>query len=214
MTSLLVYTDTHGCLTNILQQFRNKENCAPDAIIHLGDFSTFGNLSERFFEECKNVKVPVFFVSGNHELPDLCRDIEECYCSTCLDYSWCLVGDVLIVGLAGHDIFLPATRQENLKNFLNKLCKVNVVNGVRFSILLSHEPPWPWRYEGKTRGDEHVREIVRLLPFNLVLTGHFHEEIPRVESEATIVPVINPSFQGCRLDIKPHDKTWQILNLK
>lgn len=210
MTSFLVYTDTHGCLTTNLQRFSSKENSTPDAIIHLGDFSNFGNQGERFFEECKEVKSPVFFVSGNHELPDLCRDIEEYYCSTCLDYSWCIVGDVLFVGLAGYDIFLPATRQENLKKFLNKLCTGNVVNGIRFSILLSHEPPWPWRYEGKTRGDEQVREILKSFPFNLVLTGHYHEDLPRVETESTIVPVINPSFQGCRLDIKPHDNSWKI----
>lgn len=207
MPSFLVFSDTHSQIPQTYE--------VPDSLgttMSIGDFTNFGNLGERFFEAFKD-RSPVYYVSGNHELPDLCRDMDEYYHSVCLDYQWRVVEDVLLVGLAGHDIF-HACREENLTHFFHRLKEANVVDGSRFSILLTHEPPWPWRYEGKTRGSEIVREFAKGFPFDLILTGHFHEEKTRLERESVFCPTINPSAQGCQLEIDTKSRKWQMTPLR
>lgn len=202
---LVLCSDTHGCLSSLKASHSRGES----SVLHLGDFSDFGKLADRFFESWKPAGIPLYFVSGNHETLELCREIEDEHGAVCLDYAWRMVGDVLLVGLAGYDIF-GAARKQNILRFGRKLRESGVADGSRFTILMTHEPPWPWEYEGKVRGDMNITEFVREFCFDLVLTGHWHEKKPRVEQDDMAAPTLNPGMQGCIIDLDPAGRKWSI----
>lgn len=204
---LKVITDTHGC--EFPARWRHSPDC--DVILHLGDFSNSGRLAERFFDNWKPTGVPLYFISGNHEPKSLCTDIEADYGTTYLDYSWIVLDDVLLVGLGGYDIFSTA-RKHNLCRFMKRFYESGMIGKVSFSILLTHEPPWPWDYEGEMRGNLNIREFIREFGFDLVLSGHWHEEKSRIEENKDFPPIFNPGTVGCGLQIDNKTKRWMIIS--
>lgn len=195
----LLAADTHALpIRGIDPRGNNVESL--NGIIHLGDFSDFGTRAAVFFDQWKDLGVPIYFVSGNHEKRELCREIETKYGAVCLDYEWRMDGRVLFVGLAGYDIF-AADRKQSILRFRTKLRESGVMNGSHFTILMTHESPWPWKYAGKVRGDTDIAELVCEFRFDLVLTGHLHEKKSRLEREGMSAPTLNPGAGGCVLKV-------------
>lgn len=202
----LLAADTHALpIMGIDPGSGNVESL--NGILHLGDFSDFGTYAEVFFDQWKDLAIPIYFVSGNHEKQELCREIESMYGAVCLDYGWRIVGKILLVGLAGYDIFAP-DRKQNIMRFRRKLRESGVMDGSHFTILMTHETLWPWKYAGKVRGDTNITEFVREFCFDLVLTGHLHEMRPRFERDGMSAPTLNPGMRGCVLEVNPDPEVF------
>jgi Icc-related predicted phosphoesterase len=172
-----------------------------DAALVCGDFSNFEQQYEPLFDSLSREGCPVFFVSGNHESPNLCEHIEAQYGAVCLDYSTLVWQGILFVGVGGYDIFQNQRRRHMLEQFAQTLWNFQISPQPKFSILLSHEPPWPWKYDGEVRGSKDLRRALKSWKFDLVVVGHYHVDIPRLETEKAICPTFNPSFNGCLVNI-------------
>ena len=79
-----------------------------------------------------------------------------------------------------------------------------------FTILVTHEPPHPWTWGGKIVGSRIIGRYVESSPFDLVVTGHFHERQLREDVVAN-TPVINPMDTGCLVRITAAGKSFEIL---
>ena len=196
-------TDTHG----ICPESR------PDADIALipGDFSHFGTQYEELFRLLSEWRLPTYFTSGNHESPELSARIAGECGAVCLDYAWTRAGDLLLAGVGGHDLFSANERNARIEDFARRMDGLQLRPEPAFSILLTHEPPFPWKYNGRVRGSERLRNVVRAWPFNLVLTGHFHEDLPRLETDYALRPTLNPTFAGCVIDVDPSRRTFVVI---
>lgn len=182
-----------------------------DAVLICGDFSDFGRMEERLFDALRERGKPLFFVSGNHESPVLCRRITEKYDAICLDYSWVKWNELLLVGVGGYDIFDHDSRETSIESFTQKLWSAQISPFPKMSILLSHEPPWPWRHEGRERGRKSLGGVLKAWRFNLAVVGHLHVDVPLVRTDVGACPIVNPSFDGCVLDIAPESRQFQFV---
>ena len=185
----------------------------PDADIALvcGDFSDFGLRYEELFRLLAEWRLPVYFTSGNHESPELCADIAGDYGAVCLDYAWARTSGLFLAGVGGHDLFDHVEREIRVEDFARRLYGLQVRPEPAFSILMTHEPPWPWKYEGRVRGGERLRDVVRAWPFDLVLAGHFHAESSRLLRESVIRPTLNPSVAGCVVEVKAANRSFAVV---
>ena len=172
------------------------------AILVAGDFSDFGRSAGRLFESPSAEMIPIFFVTGNHESRRCRREIDGSYEAFCLDYratTFCGVG---LAGVAGYDLF-DSHRAVSLSDFGRQLDAAPGDERPPVSILLTHEPPWPWKHEGRVQGSEGVRELLLRREFALVVTGHYHVENPRMEVDGVIVPTLNPGPGGAYVVMDP-----------
>ena len=185
-------TDTHGIVPPLPTKV--------DATLVCGDFSNFEQQYEPLFDSLSRQGAPIFFVSGNHESPNLCKHIEARYGAVCLDYSTLEWQGILFAGVGGYDIFQHQRRHDMLVQFAQTLWNFQISPQPKFSILLTHEPPWPWKYDGKVRGSEDLRQVLKSWKFDLAVVGHYHVYVPRLETETVICPTLNPSFNGCLVD--------------
>lgn len=201
---LYFIADTHGTVPPLPP--------AMDAALVCGDFSDFGLHYERLFDSLAEKKIPVFFTSGNHETPDLCKRIAAEYGAVCLDYSGAIWQDFFFAGVGGYDIFSHDRRKAAVESLAGELWDRQITARPRYSILLSHLPPWPWKFEGKVRGDENLRAVLKSWRFDLAVVGHFHVDVPRLETGAVICPTLNPSFDGCLVDVDTATRQFKLLS--
>lgn len=186
-------SDSHGMEPEI------PSGC--DAALICGDFTNFETGGVGIFEQCRSKGIPAYFTSGNHESPFFCNELSRQFGCQYLDYSWVLHGEIFIAGIGGFDIFDSATRLKNISQFLSQLKNLQLSQKPKVSILMTHEPAWPWKYEGKVHGSEAVREVLHAWSFNLAITGHFHTDLPRWNREASLQPILNPGPDGCLLEL-------------
>ena len=172
-----------------------------DLALVCGDFSDLGRSYEGLFRQLNLWNMSVYFTSGNHESREICDLVVDESNAVCIDYNLARVGNLFLAGIGGFDIFDDIGREQRVDDFTRKLQRLQSNPMPQFSILLTHEPPWPWRYDGKIRGKEFLRPSLRAWPFNLVVTGHFHEDLPRLETESVIKPTLNPGFAECLVDL-------------
>lgn len=66
---ILLLGDIHGDVTTLRRAIKKAEEVDAVALIQLGDFGLFINSAneENFNAACKNTKVPVYFIEGNHD---------------------------------------------------------------------------------------------------------------------------------------------------
>ena len=200
---LFLIADTHGSVPLLPHSV--------DAALVCGDFTDFGRTYEPFFDSLQSQGLPVFFTSGNHETADTCREVADRYHVVCLDYDWTVFKNLLLVGVGGFDIFDDSSRSANLDDFLDRLQQNKIDCEGKYSIILSHEPPYPWNYNGKLVGEKKVEAIFKTLPFDLAVCGHFHEYLPRLENDAGNIPILNPSADGCIVDIDAKTKQFRVI---
>lgn len=200
---LYLIADTH-CTTPVIPDDM-------DAALVCGDCSDFGQMTERLFDVLAERGKPIFFVSGNHESPELCRQVAEKYDAVYLDYAWTKWNDLLLVGVGGYDIFDHDSREASIEGLTQKLWSLQISPPPKMSILLSHEPPWPWKYEGRVRGRESLGGVLKAWRFDLTVVGHFHVDVPVLKTDSVICPTLNPSFDGCLLDVDPEKRQIRLV---
>jgi Icc-related predicted phosphoesterase len=201
---ILLLADTHG--TNISYELteRRLEEFQIDLILIAGDFSYFDKRYERLMALVKSSGIPFFFTSGNHESVGMCRYVAQAYGGLYLDGASARFGELCLVGLSGYDIFYP-NRPNNVDDFQNQLIDMR---GTRYSILLSHEPPYP----GRACGSPLVSAAIEHHGFDLVVTGHLHSKAPRIEIIECGTKVINPGTRGTVIELEPNQGEVEILS--
>lgn len=200
---LFLISDTHGTVPPVPLEY--------DAALIAGDFSDSGRLYEPLFDALSARSRPIFFVPGEHESSELCEHIHNIYKAVCLDYTWTKWGDIFIAGVGGDDIHGNKDRLSARETFKQRLWSLQINPAPRFSLLLSHEPPSPWKYKQRDRGKKSVNALLKAWRFHLVVSGHFHEDNVRFENNGT--PIVNPSFDGCLVDIDLTTRTFQVVTV-
>ncbi len=205
--TILFATDTHGSahFCDVMREVHAAHR--PDALVHTGDFSSFGEHHESLFETARELALPVLFVSGNHETYGLCRRLAGDKGATYFDYGTASLGNVQFVGIGACDIF-HAEREKNLTEFT---AEPFTPPAGAFTVLVTHEPPHPWAWGGKIVGSPIIGRYVESSPFDLVVTGHFHERQLRQERVAS-TPVIIPMDTGCLVRITTAGKSFEVLH--
>ncbi|MDA0842182.1 MAG: metallophosphoesterase [Planctomycetota bacterium] len=205
---ILLLADTHGTnISNETTEYRLAE-FRIDLILIAGDFSYFDQRYERLMGLVKSSGVPFFFTSGNHESVELCRYVERAYGGRYLDGASARFGELCLVGLCGYDIFYP-NRSNNIEHFQNQPIDMR---GTRYSILMSHEPPHPWPFQGRICGSPLVSEAVDHHRFDLVVTGHLHSKTPQIEIMDYGTKVINPGTRGAVIELDLKQGEFKILS--
>ncbi len=204
--TILFATDTHGSahFCDVIREVHAAHR--PNALVHAGDFSNFGEHHQSLFETARELALPVLFVSGNHETWGLCRRLAGENSATYFDYGTATLGNVRLVGIGACDIF-HAERERNLTGFT---AEPFTPPAGAFTVLVTHEPPHPWAWGGKIVGSPIIGRYVESSPFDLVVTGHFHERQLR-EAVVANTPVINPMDTGCLVRITAAGKSFEIL---
>ncbi|MDP6116432.1 MAG: metallophosphoesterase [Planctomycetota bacterium] len=205
---ILLLTDTHGTFISHETTEWRLEEYPIDLILIAGDFSYFDQQYERLMELVKSSGVPFFFTSGNHESVEFCKNVELLYGGVYLDGAYIRYRELCLAGLCGHDIFYP-NRANNIVDFQNLQIDMR---GTRFSILLSHEPPRPWLFQGRDCGSLLVRETIEHHGFDLVVTGHLHTKTPRIETMEQGTKVINPGTRGAVIELDTTSGEFEILS--
>jgi predicted phosphodiesterase len=206
--NLLLLTDTHGGHGAVLSVRDLAAKGAIDAVLHAGDYTSFGQYGEPLFEEVARARLPMFFVSGNHETHGQSTGLAKEYGGTCLDYASAMFQDVRLTGIPGSDLF-TGKRPANMAKFLEK--EPDRAGGA-FSILLSHTAPAPWPWEGRTAGCPFVAEYIEDHPFDWVVVGHFHRSDPHEETWKPGVRILHPGGKGVILSwLQGKEAQWRSL---
>ena len=196
---IFLLADTHGSYHAVELLAKVHDKFVLDCVVHVGDFSNFGDFYQLFFDRISELGISLFFVSGNHESRGLCCKLEEKYGAHYLDYRNLVYRNVLFAGIAGYDLFSP-TRRRSIRKFGKAVSKLEA----DFSILLSHEPVYPWEYKGKSLGSVPIREILNGFGFSLVVVGHLHEK-KWLWRNVEGLDIVNPSSKGVLLEIEGQD---------
>ena len=197
----LAISDTHGRpLPNI--------DSDTDGILCAGDFCNYEEEANILFGSIANMNIPLFFVTGNHESIRIANMLTTKHNIFCLDCKQKSFRNMILTGVQGYDIF-DSEREKRLEYFAMQTKKENK-DSERFSVFISHEPPFPWRHECRIKGSEGVKNVIKSGKYNLVLSGHFHEEKMRTESDSQIVPVAIPGNGGIYIEINKENKEYSI----
>ena len=195
--NVLLLSDTHGsrAATEKVESL-NREG-GVDLVCISGDFTGGSAGHESLFGCIAGAGISCAFVSGNCESKKLCKKAAAEYGFHCLDYASELIVRLLIVGIAGFDLLSPE-RAGRIADFARASFDFE---SSHFNLLLTHQPPRPWSYGGREAGSVEVRHFMEGKPFNLVVSGHFHEREPRLEEGPFGIPVLNPGKGGALVEI-------------
>ena len=205
---MLLLGDFHGRHAAVERVAECLDEHGIDTIVLCGDFTNFGEHFEALFRFIKKHGLTCAFVSGNHESKTLCQKLSSQYGFSYLDYRQEVVRGLLLTGIGGYDMY-SAERTFNVHEFASKDLRSG---DAPVSVLLTHEPPYPWSYKGKDEGSQTISEFVEGGTFDLIVTGHFHEPDLRIEKRPNGVPVINPGDFGCILDVDFGARCLTVMN--
>lgn len=195
--NVLLLSDTHGSHAVTERVERLNREGGVDLVCISGDFTSDGAGHESLFGSIAGAGISCAFVSGNCESKKLCESAAAEYGFHCLDYASELIEGLLIAGIAGVDLLSPE-RAGRIADFAKASFDFE---SSHFNLLLTHRPPQPWSYGGREAGSVEVRHFMEGKPFNLVVSGHFHERQPRLEEGAFGIPVLNPGRGGALVKI-------------
>ena len=179
---LLVVTDLHGATTAIVRANEKAAKEKPDLIIVCGDVTHFGSydLAKEFLKLLAKSKLPVFFIPGNCDPPELVQRVRIRGVSNL--HGTCKVqGDLCFVGVGGcpPSPFFTSNEfsEEQILGILeNAYSKADETKKL---VLVSHAPPYNTRVDaailGKHVGSRSVRKFIEDKKPILALCGHIHE---------------------------------------
>lgn len=205
--NVLLLSDTHGSRAALERVAQLHRKPGLDLVCISGDFTGGGTHHDSLFGFMADSGVTCAFVSGNCESKKFCEGVAAEYGFHYLDYGSKLVEGLLIVGIAGFDIF-SEKRAGRIANFAKESFEFE---SSKFSLLLTHWPPEPWSYTGREVGSAGLRQFTEGKPFSLVVSGHFHEKKPRRETGAFGIPVLNPGTSGCLVDVDPQGGSFRMV---
>ncbi|MBF0530735.1 MAG: metallophosphoesterase [Deltaproteobacteria bacterium] len=68
-----------------------------------------------------------------------------------------------------------AQREKELDRLLQWVIKTAPSKNISYSILVSHEPPWPWKYREQECGNGAISRFLASGLFDAAIVGHCHE---------------------------------------
>jgi len=172
MPRLAIIGDVHGAqhkLELVLPQIRNTQ---PDAILMVGDLGADKDLlpsALAVLEQVRELELPVLFVPGNHDLPDLpdhagARNVDHRVLELCSLRVWG------IGGAGPNEWGFPYEWSEDMLRHRPR---------ERADILLAHCPPIHTTLDpttqGKPAGSLAMRQLLAEGRFDLMFCGHIHE---------------------------------------
>lgn len=179
---LLVATDIHGATTAIERVCQKAIKEKADLIVACGDITHFGSyeLAEELLGLLAKPKIPVFFVPGNCDPPELFENVKTRGVYN-LHGVYKIQDDLCFIGIGGSNpspFFTPNEfTEEKILEILEK-AYVKADEGKRL-ILVSHAPPNDTKVDavglGKHAGSTSIRRFIEAKKPVLNACGHIHE---------------------------------------
>jgi len=201
---LLVATDFHGAIAPIEKLTEKASEEKPNLIAICGDITNFGSysLAERLLHSISVVKVPVLFVPGNCDPPELVKGV-NLNDVTCLHGICKTQNDYCFIGVGGSNLTPFHTPLEfSEEELLEKLENASTcINRSKKVILITHVPPHNTQFDVvRLRGhvgSESIRKFIESKNPILALCGHIHEA--RGIDTLGLTTIINPgpATRGC-----------------
>lgn len=169
---ILAFSDNHasfGFSRKIIEESKGV-----DALLSAGDFTHFGQFWEEFLDKIASLNLPLYLVSGNHELSsnsDFLKQASERYSFVRdLENRVILLGDTQFFGCSYLD------SEEGISFFTG-------LSREKTSVFVTHCPPSGClsarNQKGQDGGSSLVREFVEEVQPDLVLCGHIHDPMER-----------------------------------
>ena len=162
------------------------DNFSPDLIIDTGDLTDFGTpLEETFFKNLALIKVPYYFVLGNHDSPVVAEKVLEIPGITLLDGPE-EFSNISILGFRD-----PASLTGSLEPAASQQVS-NQVNVIRFWLQSETNQPFILAVHNPTVAQSFAGEIP------LILTGHTHIPSVTIQNGSVLVNAGTTGGAGLR----------------
>jgi Icc-related predicted phosphoesterase len=206
MTRILAFTDPHGEARALEGILRLAHQSPPDLIICAGDISLCGRGYESFVSGLAKLGQPVYFVTGNHDVPPVGADIAARF-PYMRDIGDRLVevAGLRLLGLADCQAYLPGGTADPA--LLAKVLGLEAPSDrAKPLVLVGHYPPWKSAIAGirfltaESGGSRLVLSIVEALQPKVMITGHYHQDFGR-EDRLGPTRLVNPGPAGSLFDL-------------
>jgi len=200
---LLAATDFHGATTAVERVCQKAVKEKVDLIVACGDITHFGSyeLAEELLALLAKPKIPVFFVPGNCDPPELLKDVKIRGVSN-LHGACEIQDDLCFVGIGGSNPGPFFTPNEFMEESILKILEeaYGKADEEKRLILVSHAPPNGTKVDvvssGKHVGSMSIRKFIETKKPILNVCGHVHEArgIDHLGSTKIVNP--GPSSRG------------------
>lgn len=214
---LLAVTDFHGATTAIGRANEKAAKEKSDMILVCGDVTHFGSydLAKEFLRLLAKSKLPVLFVPGNCDPPELIqgvriRGVTNLHGTCKVQEDLCFVG----VGGCPPSPFFTSnefSEEQILETLENAYAKVDETKKL---VLVSHAPPYNTRLDtaslGKHVGSMAIRKFIEDKRPILAMCGHIHEARGVDRLGSTIIVNPGPASRGycARVAISRKINVW------
>ena len=190
----VAFADIHGSAVFAEKLAALAKAKKADAFLCAGDISNFDSDWEEPVEKLGGLKIPVFFVRGNHEEEKTAEAItKKSRYFQDISYKTVKFKGIEISGL-------PATYPLDAPD-AGKLLQP----GQAPQILITHMPPMNTacdvERDGSHSGCPHVREAILKIKPEAVICGHYHYKTV-VEGKIDKIKILNPGRYGQILVVK------------
>ena len=179
---LMVAADFHGAISAIDKFNEKVADEKPDLIVICGDITNFGSysLAEDLLSILSKSNIPIFFVPGNCDPPDLAKGV-KIEKVVCLHGACKILNDINFVGVGGSNPSPFLTPFEiNEDDLLKELERAySAADKAKKLVLISHAPPLNTKLDiarfGGHVGSVSIRHFIETKKPLLAISGHIHE---------------------------------------
>jgi len=199
---IFAFVDLHGnfsILKQIIEQIKMQK---PELILCCGDFTNWGQDSDKVLSHLDKLNLPVLVVFGNHETNEMINKAEIRFKNIVnLHKRFYHYKNYLFVGFGGGGF---GSRDVSLEIFSKKIKKEFNKYRDCEKILLTHRPPYNTSLDivqgyGHT-GDKTLTNLLRNSRFNYLFCGHLHENAKKTDILNKTI-IINPGPDGEFIEI-------------
>jgi len=204
----VAFADIHGSAVFAEKLAAMAEEKAADAFLCAGDISNFGAMWRKPVEK---LRIPVFFVRGNHEEEKTSREImRKSRYFRDISYKTVKFKGVTLAGLPATYPFEDENPPQELSDpgvgvralpARDKAldCFTPRIKGGAPLVLITHIPPMNTacdvERDGAHSGCPHVRAVILEIKPDAVVCGHYHYKTP-VEDRIGKIKILNPGRYG------------------
>lgn len=195
---ILAFTDFHEKKESWKKVLQKSKDA--DILVGAGDFSDFGENTEKILSKFKNIGKPLLVIHGNHETVDLMKKIEKKYENIIFLHQRSYQLDkYLFFGFGGGGF---AKKDKSFEEVSQKFIKT--INKKNIVIILTHGPPFGTKLDningvGHT-GNESYRKFIDKNKPILWICGHIHENFNQMQVLGNTV-LTNPGPEGKIIEI-------------
>lgn len=194
---ILAFADTHGmkpAFDNILRKAKDA-----DILVCAGDFTRWGENTEKWIQYLEKAGKPLILTYGNHESE---REVAE----ACKKHKFCIYlhraayeyGDYMFFGFGGGGFAERNPEFERIGERVKKDAKNKKI------ILITHGPPYGTTLDFLPglghRGCMSIRKFIEEAKPMVAISGHFHDTIGKTDIIGKTF-IINPGPSGAMLKV-------------